>query len=350
MDPKNLQARALAEPESEAYRGGFLTLHRQFTDAQVLLEQATRTDANLALAQQNLGVLRSAQNQPKDALAAFSAAIDLDPKNAYTRYFRAKLSFTGAGVTARNPELESDLRQAISVDANFAPPYSLLALYLASNGDHLDEAADLAQKSVTMQPAHLDYQFILAEVQMRQQKYDQAETTARRMLLETTLPTEQNQVNDLLRSIGQQRQYEAQMAQQKKEAEAEDAARRAEAEQRRAAAAATAPQDPVADDSDRTEAPQTETNVAPPAPSDSRIRGIAIAVVCMGNAMRVTVQTDQGAVTLHSRDANKVEYTAYVHISVGRIAPCSDVKGRTVRITTKDGTPDGEITALDIMK
>ena len=53
---------------------------------------------------------------------------------------------------------------------------------------------------------------------------------------------------------------------------------------------------------------------------------------------------------LHVKDAGKVDYTSYVLIRPGTISPCDDLKGRTVRVTTKDGTPNGEITALDIMK
>lgn len=319
---KDLTVRMLSDAESDAYRGGFLALHSQFKAAQPLLEEAARLDPKLALAQQNLGVLHFVQPmQADEARAALSAAIALDPNNAYTRYLRAKVNFSG-GATPNISDAEADLRQAISLNADFAPPYSLLALCLMPHEDQLPEALALAQKAASIEPGRAEYQFTLAQALMRMRRFDEAEATARHLLLQTADPSRQQQVNSLLDSVQRARQYDAQRAQQQ-------------------------PPGASTDGFVRTES--TETNVEPAAP-DNRIRGLATEVICHGNAMQVTVATGQGAVMLHSKDAGKVDYTSYVLVRPGMISPCDDLKGRTVRVTTQDGSPAGEITALDIMK
>jgi tetratricopeptide (TPR) repeat protein len=340
--PKDLQVRALSDAESDAYRGGFLALHGQFKNAQPLLEEAARLDPKLALAQQNLGVLHFIQPMQADqARAAFSAAIALDPNNAYTRYLRAKVNFD-AGDSASASEAQADLRQAIAVNPDFAPPYGLLALYLVAREDTLPEALTLAQKGASLEPGRTEYQFDLAQVLMRMRRYDDAEATARHLLLQVSDPSQQKEVNSLLNSVQQSRQFDAQSAQRQQELAAALAARNS-------AAASSESEKSERPDEGIVRSESTPTNVQPP-PPDKRIRGVATEVVCRGNDMRVTVKNADTSVVLHVSDAGKVDYTSYVLVRPGIISPCDDLKGRTVRVTTKDGTPNSEITALDIMK
>lgn len=337
---KDLHVRMLSDAEADAYRGGFLVLHGQFKEAQALLEEAARLDPKLALAQQNLGVLHFAQPvQADEARATLSAAIALDPNNAYTRYLRAKVNYDG-GTAPNIADAEADLHQAISINADFAPPYGLLALCLMPHEENLQEALALAEKGMALEPGQASYQFILAQALMRLRRYDEAEAAARHLLSQTSDPTQQKQLNDLLDEMQRARQFDAQRAQRQQQLTAEA---------RNSAATASGPSESGGANEGDARTESTQTNVAPAAP-DKRIRGQATEVTCRGNAMQVTVATADGAVVLHVADAGKVDYTSYVLVRPGTISPCDDLKGRTVRVTTKDGTPNGEITALDIMK
>lgn len=341
MDPKDLHTRVISDAESDAYRGGFLTLHRQYKDAQALLDEAVRLDPKLALAQANLGVLRYAQQQPNDALASLSAAIAIDPDNAYTRYWRANLNYSTNPATHLS-DIDEDLRHAIASNANFAPPYGLLALRLTANDRDLPQALELAQKAASLEPGRPNYQYVLAQVLIRMRRYDQAEATAQHMLLQSADPALQQQAHDLLNAVQQGREFDSRLVQREQEIAA--AARSSTA-----STAGTPVPASGAQDSSVVTTESTPTPVAPVA-TDNRIRGMATQVICNGNAMRVTVKTDDNTLVLHVADARKIDYTSYVLIRAGSISPCDDIKGHSVRVTTKDGTPNSDITALDIMK
>lgn len=340
MDPKGLRARTLSDAEADAYRGGFLVLHKQYKDAQALLDESARLDPKLALAQENRGLLQYAQQQSNDALASFSAAIAIDPDNAYTRYMRAQLGYT-AGQTAGATNVDDDLRHAIASNPNFAPPYGLLALRVAGSNAGLPEAVSLIQKAEALEPGRWNYQFILAQLLIRMERFDDAETSARSLQIHATEPAQRQEVSDLLDAVKQGREFAAQRAQRQRETAAAGAAARD--------AGARGDSNAAVQMDEASVRPESTEPVAIP-PKDNRIRGLAAEVVCNGNAMKVTVKTDDSTVVLHVANASKVDYTSYVLIRAGSISPCDDLKGRTVRVTTKDGTPAGEITALDIMK
>ena len=89
----DLRTREISDAEVDAYLGGFAALRGRPQEARPLLEQALRLDPKLALAHQNLGLMQLSGGQRGEALASFSQAVELDPRNALTRYLRAYLSF-----------------------------------------------------------------------------------------------------------------------------------------------------------------------------------------------------------------------------------------------------------------
>jgi len=78
----NLNTQALSQAEADAYSGGFLALHRQFEQAEPLLNESAQLDPKLALAQKNLAFLHLFRDERADALACLSTALALDPQDA----------------------------------------------------------------------------------------------------------------------------------------------------------------------------------------------------------------------------------------------------------------------------
>ncbi|MFZ0520712.1 MAG: hypothetical protein WAL95_06790, partial [Candidatus Acidiferrales bacterium] len=105
-------------------------------------------------------------------------AIELDPKNALTRYLRAYLASTQAGTIGNDQQLEEDLRAAIAASPNFAPPYGVLGVYLAVQGERLPEALALANKAVTLEPGNSTYRLDRAQVYARMNRYADARIAA----------------------------------------------------------------------------------------------------------------------------------------------------------------------------
>jgi Flp pilus assembly protein TadD len=143
------------------------------------LEQAVQLDPKLPLAYQNLGLMQLSTGQRGAALASFSQAVALDPKNALTRYLRAYLSFGERNVSAGDAQIGEDLHEAIALDADFAPAYGLLAVYLAASNEDLTEALAVAQKGVSLEPGNALYTLSLAQVLARMERFEDAEIAAR---------------------------------------------------------------------------------------------------------------------------------------------------------------------------
>jgi len=211
FDEEEMRVRALSEAESEAYRGGFAVVRGRYQDATPILEEALRLDPNVALAYQYLALTNFFEGQRDKALELSSKAISLDPKNSITRYMRAFLQTSGSGMTS-DPQTEDDLRQAIALSPDFAPPYGLLALYLSANNRNLDEALRLAKKAISFEPANSNFQLALAQVLLRQKKLNEAEVAAARASAWAKDPAEKANAESFKRFLENFRQLQSEMA------------------------------------------------------------------------------------------------------------------------------------------
>ncbi len=170
----DLQVRELSEAEMDAYRGGFAAVRGRTQDAIPILEQAVKLDPKLALGYQYLGFAEYQDKKPAEALADFTRAIELNPKNAMTRFLRAYLASTQGGAVGDDAQMEEDLRAAIAMSPEFAPPYGVLAMYVANQGTDLPEALKLAQKAQALEPGNAVYQIDLASVLARMNRFQEA--------------------------------------------------------------------------------------------------------------------------------------------------------------------------------
>ena len=180
IDTIHTSAHPLSEAESDAYRAGLAVLRNRTDDAKSLLKEALRLDGDVALTYQYLSLTQSLAGQRERALESVSKAISLDPNNSFTCYFRAYLATTGGGMKSGNSSVEEDLRRAISLSPEFAPSYSLLAVYLATVEHNLPEALSLAEKAISFEPENVGYQLPLGQVLAKMQKWDDADLAAAR--------------------------------------------------------------------------------------------------------------------------------------------------------------------------
>jgi tetratricopeptide (TPR) repeat protein len=128
---------------------GLLALRRgQQEEAERRFTKALTIDPKFAEAQSNLGVLYSQQGKNAEAAALFQEAIKNDP-NYSKAYVNLGLLMAQQGAL---PQAEQQLRSAIRVNSNDASAYAALGMLQAKTG-HGAEAVKSFQKAVTLEPA-----------------------------------------------------------------------------------------------------------------------------------------------------------------------------------------------------
>jgi hypothetical protein len=70
--------------------------------------------------------------------------------------------------------MRDHLKQSIKISPGFPESYNLLAFINMVTGEELDESANLLRRAISLSPSRHDFVFMLAQIQMRQQKFDDA--------------------------------------------------------------------------------------------------------------------------------------------------------------------------------
>jgi Flp pilus assembly protein TadD len=174
VSESDLRVRQLSESDVDAYKGGFAETRGHAEEAKTELAQAIQLDPKNPISQANMAIAEFFLGEKSEALDAASKAVALDPNNAVTRYLRAYLAYnTVPG--ARNLQVEDDLRAAIAISPEFAPPYGLMAFYLATQNGDLTEALTDAQRAISIEPGNSEYRLAEAQVLARMQNFAAAQ-------------------------------------------------------------------------------------------------------------------------------------------------------------------------------
>jgi tetratricopeptide (TPR) repeat protein len=290
-----IASRPLSDAEAQAYRAGFVAADGNLAEARTMLEDALKSDPNLALAHEYLGLTMYYQGQTEDARTELERAIDLDPKNAMTRYLHAVLMFRGGGTKSNAEGIEEDLRAAIAANPNFAGPYGLLALTMAVNDQDLDEALAMAQKAVGFEPANPWYQFALAQVYARMDKFDEAHLAGLRAMSWTKDPELKAEATSFLQYLQALRQNDS------------------------VPGGALPAQQTVG------------RTPSVPAGKVIMVSGVASGVTC-DNGLKLDVQSDAGVVHLRLLPGANISMLLPDNTATGNMSPCAALEGKNVKV------------------
>lgn len=322
----DLQVRELSEAEIDAYRGGFTAARGKPQDAIPILEQAEKLDPKLALGYQYLGFAEYLDGKRSEALADFTRAIALNPKNALTRFLRAYLSSSQPGAIGNDKQMEEDLRTAIAVSPEFAPPYGVLAVYLEVQGQNLPEALALAQKAVALEPGDASYEMNLAQVLARMERYDEARAYALRARANSTDPEERERADHFVEFIKQDRTA----AGENSETPRDDAGAQGSPKISSSGAADAGADDGRASSGDLRDA-----------------SGVVTKVSCM-NGLKFEMSTPGGGLTLHIKPGGNVRIKMKGQIA-GQFNPCTGLQGQTVSAQYRADSADGKSGTLEML-
>lgn len=213
-----ITASAVSEAEAQAYLGDLQLHTNQLKDAETRLQQALGLDPKLTMAQASLGIVRMRQSRFDEAKGALREAVNANSNNYLTHYYYAYV-VSREGMDSANmvrgyePEaagtMRAELKKAIALKPNFPGSYSLLAFVNMVTGEQLDESIELLKRAQTLSPGKQDISIHLAQIYLRQQKFDLARQTLE-PLRGAKDRRHQQQAVMLLDSI---KRYEGQMSQ-----------------------------------------------------------------------------------------------------------------------------------------
>lgn len=176
----------LTEADAQAYLGDLLLHVNRLSDAETRLQQALTLDAKQPMAQASLGILRVRQGRFAEAKQNLREAAGGNSSNYLIHYYYA-YALSREGMDANDfikeytPEnaalMRAELKKAIELNPKFTESYSLLAFVNMVRGEELDASIDLLKKALALSPGRQDLAFHLAQIYMRQQKFDLAKQT-----------------------------------------------------------------------------------------------------------------------------------------------------------------------------
>jgi tetratricopeptide (TPR) repeat protein len=342
----DLQVRELSEAEVDAYRGGFAAVRGRTQDAMPMLEQAVKLDPKLALGYQYLGFAEYEDKKPAEALADFTRAIELNPKNALTRFLRAYLASGQGGAVGNDEQMEEDLRTAIAVSPEFAPPYGVLAVYLSNRGDDLPAALKLAQKAQALEPGNVIYQIDLASVLARMGHFTEARNIALHARRDSTNPAERAEAERFLAYLDQVSQYsggdsdEAQAATVKRSSSATSAAN----------STMGAPSNTEDNASEQAVDGAANRGSAADGGTLREATGMVTKLSCM-SGLKFELDTGAGTLTLHVKPGARYQIQMTTRPS-GPFNPCTAIQGQRVKVEYEPvGTTGkiGEVESLTVL-
>jgi tetratricopeptide (TPR) repeat protein len=211
-------AAPLTEAEAQAYLGDLQLHTHQLKEAEIRLQQALALDPKLTMAQASLGIVRMRQQRFDEAKGALREAVNGNSNNYLTHYYYAYVVSregmdSSSMVRGYEPDaaetMRAELKKAIALKPDFPNSYSLLAFVNMVTGEQLDESIELLKRAQALSPGKQEINIHLAQIYLRQQKFDLARQTLE-PLRNAKDRRYQQQAVMLLDSI---KRYEGQMSQ-----------------------------------------------------------------------------------------------------------------------------------------
>jgi len=348
----------VSEAEAQAYLGDLQLHTNQLKDAETRLQQALALDPKLTMAQASLGIIRMRQSRFDEAKGALREAVNANSNNYLTHYYYAYVlsregmdsasmvrdySAEAAGI------MRAELKKAIALKPDFPGSYSLLAFVNMVTGEQLDESIELLKRALVLSPGKQDLSIHLAQIYLRQQKFDLARQTLE-PLRNATDRRYQQQAVMLLDSI---KRYEGQMAQYSAGSASNDSG--SPALRRKDEPVTTA-------NEEKEEAPRSENDylretLRPLAAGEQRVQGTFLKLDCDSKGVAYfSIQAADRMYRIRSTGLHQVQLTAYVpspaNISCGprkspenvvlTFRPVSDPKDTKAKI-------DGDAIAVELV-
>ena len=352
LDARDYSVRTISAAEAQARLGDFDLYRGQQEAAQKKLEEAIRLDPNLAAAQESMGLLLFRQNESYAAEKYFARAVELDTKSALAYFYHAMLLTSQAPDPEETAEARASLEKAVALNPGLGPAWSNLGLLYANSGE-FDKALSAAKSAVDSVPGEPHFQYNLAVVLARMERFDDARSIARK-LHSSGDPAIVSAADNFLKQLDQAQQYAA----FKKMNESSSPPAATMNNENGLAADSSAPvlrsraENNVTPSSIPAGAAVNSVAETPPsAPRAYSMVGTITEVNC-GPApqLRMTLQARSIVMHLHSGDFSHVAIKSAGANAGGKAGGCAALRGRNARVSYQlvgEKDWDGEVISIE---
>ncbi len=344
---KDFVPRTLPPAESAALRGDFHLHMRRMAEARALLDEALRLDPNLALAYESMGFLHYRGGEREEAAKHFARAVELDSRSHLAHYYHAMLLVKGSIRADTLPEAEASLRRVIELNPDFAPAYSMLAMFYSLRKETLEKALAAARKAAELEPGELRHYLNLGQVLLRMERTVDARVIGDQVLAAARSPDIRAAAEAFLREVNRYQEYLAERKRYEEEA-------RVSREQLSSYVRSDTPANAAA----KPAAAQEPAQPAPPSgaakPRLYSAFGRITEVACSAPpAMDLTLNLGALVVRLHAPNYFKVDYLTTAWKPPANFNPCVHLKGLSAKLSytlVQGEAYDGEIVSLEVRK
>jgi tetratricopeptide (TPR) repeat protein len=202
----------LSEAQANAYLGDLLYHTHDYKDAELHLEKALSLDPKLSMANTSLGLVRMRQRKFDEAERYLEKAITDDQKNHFAHYNYAyvlsrksmdEFGYVSAFPDAELEKMHRSLKRAIEINPEFAESYRLMAFVNLVSVKNLDESLVMLRKGLAIQPGNQSYSLLIAQILMRQDKFDEAKKHAEKIAATAADESMKTSARNILQTIQQ---------------------------------------------------------------------------------------------------------------------------------------------------
>ena len=357
----------LTESESNAYLGDLLYHTHRFDDAEPYLRTALTLEPESSMANTTLGMVKLRQRKFEEAKTFLEKAVK-DPKNhlALFRYAellsregRDEFGYVSRFEPATANRIRELLKKTVALNPAFTEAYELLAFVNLVNNEGLDDAVQGLQKALKIQPGNMRYAMRIAEIYLRQSKFQEAAAIAEKLAKHSDDDEIRSRAERLAADLRERQEimakYEAEKKQYEEQRAARQAARESGMRRRTQADEVPAAEELTEGALDATRLRSLNRSLRVPEAGEKRVIGQVEKIECKGKAISYSIKADTDAFQLSSKDFQTLIVTTFVSAEVGEEIGCgAKLAGQTAVISYRPSEAPksptrGELVALEFV-
>ena len=312
VDESTFKVKTLAPAQSDAQRADFLAYNQRTDDAQALLAQVLKEDPNNVLAHETKGFMEFRQGHLAEAKKWYEQAVQLDSQSYLAHYYYAAITMNEGTIDA---QVETSLRTAIKLNADFAPAYDRMAVLLAMGHKNLDEARLMGVTAVSLDPSNVAFRINVANVFMQMQQPQNAINVLRAAAKVAKSQQDSQMVDNALMHAQEYAEAQGHFEKMKDQMNARVTTRQSEAE--------------GAPDAPRLARSKPFVAVSGP---HKFVTGVLKGVRCDAPVLALNVVSAGKTLALLADNYYKLEFTALNFQPSGDLNPCKDLENRPAKV------------------